>query len=87
MTYAMFADTTLLAESRQALARMLANIREELANVGLSLNADKCSVQCLGKGAVTGQKIKLGGEEYPKTSSTSGFKVLGTMVTMDGKRQ
>eukprot|EP00959_Pyramimonas_sp_CCMP1952_P103721 2169030-Pyramimonas_sp.AAC.1 len=81
----MFAgDATPLATPRQALAIMLAEIQEEWANVGLNLYADACSVQCLGKGAVTGQKIKLVGEECPETSSAAGFKVLGANVTMDG---
>ena len=85
MTYAMFADdTTLVARSKQALAKMLASIRDELAKIGLHMNADKCSVQCSGKVVPKNKKVMLSGQEYPLVSCNVGFKGLGTMVTMDG---
>ena len=55
ITDAMFTDgTTLIAKSMQALAIMLGDIREELAKISMNLNAEKCSVQCVGRSAVLG---------------------------------
>ena len=86
IAYAMFADdTTLIAKSKQALSIMMRDIRDELAKIGLNLNAEKCSVQCVGRRAFPKQKTKLGEEEYPITDCTAGFKVLGVMITMDGR--
>ena len=85
MTYAMFADdTTIVAKSKRTLGNMLASIRHALAKVGLQMNSGKCSVQCVGKVASPGESIILASDRYPLCGCNEGFKVLGTMITMNG---
>ena len=45
ITFAMFADdTTLVAKSKNALKKMIRDFRNTLAEIGLNLNLEKCSV-------------------------------------------
>ena len=55
-----------------------------LANIGLNLSADKCSVQRVGRAAGRGQKVQLSWEEYPIANCHDGLNVWGAMVTLDG---
>ena len=85
MAYAMFADdTTLIAKSKRALAKMLTDIKNKLGSIGLHLNGSKCFIQCSGKQIEPGTQVELNGEKYPICSCSDGFKILGTIVTLDG---
>ena len=45
ITFAMFADdTTLVARSRRSLTRMILEICDALAKIGLNVNPEKCSI-------------------------------------------
>ena len=81
----MFADdTTLIAKSRKAIGIMLREIRDTLKDVGLHMNAGKCSVQCSGRSNAGGKGTQIQYQTIPILSCNEGFKVLGTMVTMNG---
>ena len=81
----MFADdTTLVAKSRQALISMLQDMKVALADIGLNLNADKCSIQRTSTREWRKTALRIGGSEYPIVSSEEGFKILGTNFTLNG---
>ena len=83
--YAMFADaTTLVAKSRQALVRMLNDITDALARVGLHMNESKCSIQCAGMDVPAGKALRAGQRQFPRSSCVDSFEVLGTIVTING---
>eukprot|EP00973_Karenia_brevis_P083893 11641336-Karenia_brevis.AAC.1 len=85
ITFAMFADdTTLIARSRRSLEKMLKDVQEELASIGLNLNASKCSIQCSGSRFDGTKELKFMGQSFPMVSCDVGFKVLGTTFTLNG---
>ena len=85
LTFIMFADdTTIIAKSKQALRKMLADLTEELSKLGLSMNAKKCSIQCSKARPHGDAVLKAGGLEFPIVSRDEGFKILGTMFTLKG---
>eukprot|EP00973_Karenia_brevis_P022946 3159671-Karenia_brevis.AAC.1 len=88
MHYVSFADdTTLLARSKKALVQMLRDINNELAAVGLKLNADKCKVQACPEPLRNKTCIKVDDLTFPMVSSSEGFPFLGTMFTLAGGTQ
>ena len=85
LTYAMFADdTTLISKSRFAMTTMLEDLMVALGDLGLNLNADKCSVQCSHATMRPRSPIKIQGAEFKILSRDEGFRVLGTMFTLNG---
>jgi hypothetical protein len=85
ISFAMFADdTTLIARSKRSLEKMLEDVHEELTSIGLNLNADKCSIQCSTARACHTRSLKVHGQDFPVVSPDAGFKVLGTIFTLDG---
>ena len=84
ISYAMFADdTTLIAKSKRSLQKMLHDIQEGLAEIGLNLNADKCYIQSsrpLGRSC----SLQVDGASFPIISRDEGFKILGTTYTLNG---
>lgn len=83
LTHMMFADdTTLLAKSKQALQKMIRDIKRELGTIGLSLNADKCKVQCNVHRPRGATMLKVDDIELPIVSGSDGFKVLGTKFAL-----
>ena len=83
ISFAMFADdTTLVAKSKRALKIMLHDIQRALADIGLNLNADKCSIQCSVPQASS--LVVVDGQQFPVICRDAGFKVLGTRFTLNG---
>jgi hypothetical protein len=84
-THAMFADdTTLFASSRSSLIAMIKDVKSALAEHGLNLNLDKCLVQT-SRANVRIHPIEIDGQCIPMVDSSDGFKVLGTMFTLQGR--
>ena len=84
LTHAMFADdTTLMARSREDLVSMIIDVREALAPHGLNLNLDKCCIQT--NTACQDTCIDIEGASVPIVQPSVGFKILGTILTADGK--
>ena len=85
LTYIMFADdTTIVAKSKQALRKMLFDLCSELRKIGLTLNAQKCKIQC-SKPRLHGDTVlKTDILEFPIVSKDEGFKILGTVFTLNG---
>jgi hypothetical protein len=84
ISFAMFADdTTLISRSKRSLEKMLHDIREELAKMGLNLNVDKCSVQCSKTSAGSTTGLTVDGQCFPVVPRDKGFKVLGTIFTLN----
>ena len=83
ITFAMFADdTTLVAKSKSALKQMIRDVRNALADIGLNVNPEKRSVQYSTPGG--SNSLDLEGQQLPIVSRDVGFKVLGTMFTLNG---
>ena len=53
-------------------------------NMGLNLNLDKCAVQTSNADAPI-RPIEIDGQRIPIVSASSGFKVLGTQYTLQGR--
>ncbi len=78
LTHAMFADgSTSVAKSRQALASMIKDLNEELAQVGLKLNAGKCEIQCIPPRSSGKPYLAVQGMKIPIQESSTGSKILG----------
>ena len=85
ISFAMFADdTTLIARSKRCLEKMLHEIQIERAKIGLYLNADKCCIQCSNTSACNKTSLVVDGSRFPVVSRDEGFKVLGTILTLNG---
>jgi hypothetical protein len=83
--YLSFADdTTLLAKSKSAMRKMIADIKRELAVVGLKLNSDKCKIQCSVGHPHPNAVLTVDGDEFPIVAATQGFDLLGTVFTLTG---
>ena len=84
-THCAFADdTTLLAKSKTTLLRMLRDVKQALAEHGLNLNLDKCTIQCCRQDWQR-QRIELDGICMPVVDPSVGFKILGTKFTLRGR--
>jgi hypothetical protein len=82
----MFADdTTLVAKSRKALQAMLCDIERTLRQVGMRLNTDKCNIQRSMGGRRDSRRFSVAGKLIQLVPNTEGFKVLGTICTLNGK--
>ena len=85
LTYAMFADaTTFIAKSRRVLTEMLHDFVTVMSELGLSLNVDKCAIQCLQPSAMPKPPIRVQDMDFMVVDRDVGFKVLGTTFTLDG---
>ena len=85
LTFVMFADdTTLVAKSRTALKKMLKDLQVELIKLGLTLNEDKCKLQCSRPSRHRKDSLEVGSIAYPIVCRDVGFKVLGTTFTLNG---
>ena len=81
----MFADdSTLVAKSRKSLQVMLGDLILELGGVGLKPNADKCSIQCSRPSAGPRRPLHAYGMDFKVGERDEGFKVLGTVFTLNG---
>lgn len=88
LSYIMFADdTTIIAKSKQALRKMLTSLAGELAQIGLTMNADKCKIQCSKPRPQGDDVLTVGQMRIPIVSRDEGFKILGTMFTLNGKME
>ena len=84
ISFMMFADdTTLIAKSEHALKIMIQELREALGRIGLSLNPEKCAVQS-SSSRNRKKSIDIDGVSYNIVNNSVGFKVLGTLVTLNG---
>ena len=63
---------------------MLEDVCQELAKIGLNLNADECSTQCSKTGSRKAVAIKVQGQNFLVVSRDKGFKILGTLFTLNG---
>ena len=70
-------DTTLMAESEEALKSLLMTVKEESGKVGLKLNIQKMTI--MASGPITSSEIE--GETVERVSD---FVVLGSKITADG---
>ena len=70
-------DTTLMAESKEELKRLLMKVKEESEKVGLKLNIQKTKI--MASGPITSWQID---EETVET--VSDFIFLGSKITADG---
>ena len=70
-------DTTLMAESEEALKSLLMKVKEESEKVGLKLNIQKTKI--VASGPITSWEI-----DGETVETVSGFIYLGSKITADG---
>ena len=70
-------DTTLMAESKEALKSLLMKVKEESEKVGLKLNIQKTKIMAPGPNI----SWQIDGETM---ETVKGFIVLGPKITVDG---
>ena len=69
-------DTTLMAESKEELKRLLMKVKEESEKVGLKLNIQKTKI--MGSGPITSWQI-----DGEKLETGTGFIFLSSKITVD----
>ena len=67
----------------ESLKIMIQYLIQEFALVGLTLNSDKCKIQCSVSQRIL-PKFKVGDVEFPVVSADEGFSLLGTVYTLNG---
>ena len=83
MSHVVFTDdTTLLASSREDLTNMIRDVRDTLAQHGLSLSLDKCCGQTNTGGQ--DEYLDLDGVFVTIFLPSEGFRILGTKFTLSG---
>ena len=70
-------DTTLMADNKEELERLLMKVKEESENVGLTLNIQK--TQIMASGPITSWEI-----DGETVETVSDFIFLGSKITADG---
>ena len=69
-------NTTLMAESREELNRLLMRVKEDSENAGLKLNIQK--IKIMASGPITSWQI-----DGEKVETVTGFLFLGSKITVD----
>ena len=71
-----YADTTLMAESKEKLKSLLMRVKEQSGKSGLKLNIKKTMI--MASGAITSWQI-----EWEKVATVTDFIFLGSKITAD----
>ena len=85
LSHMVFADDiTLVAKSKGALKIMLAELTDKIAGVGLRLNTSKTKIQSNQFDVVFASESEEYWNSFEQVDGSTGFKVLGTMWTLQG---